>query len=115
MSAPFEWFEDVLRPLNTRLFEDPAKTARLGFGHDGLEVLVLEKPYIVFDNDVLRLSRRPPLVDRLLRRRPFRLVELVRVRTAGATFTWVERAWGGSQRGDWKAGDNVDIIAVNVR
>lgn len=104
-------FADVLRPTRTHLFEDIARTAKLGYNHDGIEAIVLDKPYIVEDRDILKITRRPSLLDWLLRR-PLPPAELARVHLAGGTFTWVTRGYAGTRATPWRRSDVVEVIGV---
>ena len=110
-----EWHEVVLHPTRTRLFEDIARTAALGYDSPGHEAIVLRAPFIVQNGDVLKITRRPSLLDRLLRRRLRRglrwLPELALVRHAGGTFTWVLRGYAGTGSPGWRKGDVVEIIS----
>ncbi len=110
----FEWHEDVLRTTRTHLFEDIARTAALGYDTTAFEAIVLAKPYIVHNGDVLKITRRPAVLDWLLRR-VAPPAELAAVRHAGGTFTWVERGWAHTRRSAWRKGDVVEIVSVVLR
>ncbi len=111
-----QWLKDVLRPIDTRLREDVARTASLGYNHDGIDAFVLADPLVAQTGDILLLSRRRSLIARLLRRgTPQRPRELVVVHLAGGTFTFVRRQYGGTLAADWRKGDRVTVIGVVSR